>query len=184
MAAIRKEENKNEVVNTNVEVEDTKEVVPAKKNTKTKVQLDLKMMVPCRNITAGSLTYISKKSGVEVNWNEPNDEEYIDVAELLTMKSSQPRFLNEPWVMIDDEEVIEYLGLKRIYDSIIDPEDIDSLLLMSPVEIQERLKKAPNGTRESVSIRARQMVENQELYDIRVIKILERELNIDLSMIS
>lgn len=156
---------------------------PVKPIVKQKVQIDLKEMVPCRNVTNGSLTYVSRKSGTEVNWSEFGDVEYIDVAELLTIKTGQPRFFNEPWIMIDDENVIDYLGLRSIYDRIVNPDNIDEFFYLQAEEITEKLSKAPHGTRDLVASKAREMVENESLYDVRIIRAIEKELRIDLSMV-
>jgi hypothetical protein len=156
---------------------------PAKAAPKQKPQIDLKEMVPVRNITNGSLTYVSKKTGAEIHWSDFGAEEYIDVAELLTMKSGQPRFFNEPWVMIDDENVIEYLGLRQLYDRIVNPDNIEEFFYLSVEDIADKLKKAPHGTKELVASKAREMVENGTLDSVRIVRVLEKELHIDLSMV-
>jgi hypothetical protein len=190
MAAIRREDNKKEqptAVEQVVEATETVEAeVPKVKTSmaKQKPQIDLREMVPCRNITNGSLTYISKKTGTVVKWTNFGDIEYIDVAELLTMKSGQPRFFNEPWIMIDDEDVIDYLGLRQIYDKIINPDEIEYFFSMSVDEITDKLGKASHGTKELVASKAREMIENETLYDNRVIRAIEKALSIDLSMVT
>jgi hypothetical protein len=159
-------------------------VAPVKNNVKYRKEIDLKMMVSCRNITSGSLIYVSKKTGFEANWDKLDDEEYIEVSELLTMKSSQPRFLQEPWIMVDDDEVVDYLGLREMYDNIILKDELEVFFRLSPTEIEAKLRIAPKGTRTLVAEQARAMVENDKLYDTRVIRTIEKELQIDLSMIT
>lgn len=159
-------------------------VAPTKPAPKAKPQIDLKMMVPVRNITNGSLTYVSRKTGNEAHWSEFGDVEYFEVAELQTMKTSQPRFFNEPWVMIDDEDVVDYLGLRHMYDRIIADHEIATFFYNPVEEIIAKLQKAPNGTRDLVASKAREMVENGSLDSIRVIRALEKELTIDLSMVA
>lgn len=159
-------------------------VAPVKNNVKYKKEVDLKMLVSCRNVTSGSLIYVSKKTGLEVNWSKLDDEEYIDVGELLTMKNGQPRFLTEPWIMVDDDDVVDYLGLRDMYDNIILKDELESFFRLSPDEIEAKLKIAPQGTRTLIAEQARIMIENDQLWDNRVIKILDKELQIDLSMIT
>ncbi len=150
---------------------------------KIRPQVDLNMMVEVRNITNGSLTYVSRKSGNEAHWSQFGDVEYMEVGELQTMKTSQPRFFNEPWVMIDDDEVVDFLGLRHMYDRIIADHEIERFFFQPIDDIVSKLQKAPHGTRELIASKAREKVENETLYDSRVIRVLEKELTIDLSMV-
>ena len=161
-----------------------KEVVAPTKNTKkVRKELDRNMMVECRSVRYGTLTYVSKKTLGETNWNEFGDVEYLDLAELLTMKGSQPRFLTDPWIIIEDEDVVEFLGLKSVYEKIVSPENIAELFYQSPEELEETLVKAPRGTKDLIADKAREMVANEQLYDTRIIKVLNKVLNIDLFMV-
>lgn len=147
-----------------------------------KKQIDLNQLVPCRNVTVGNLIYVSKKTGLQTLWMSYDDVEFIDVGELLTMKASQPKFLTEPWLVIDDEDVVEYLGLKHLYAKLADVEDLDSFFDKSHGEMEAILEKLPNGTKNSIISRSRQLVEDGTLFDNRKIKVLEKALKIDLSI--
>lgn len=149
-------------------------VVPKKK------VIDRDTVVSCRNITSGKLTYISKKSGLEIVWSNFGDEEYIDVAELLTMKSSQPKFLKEPWLFIDDAEVAEYLGLKELYKSLIPIDEVEDFFNLDIKKAKEILPRLPKGMRSLIGEKARQGIQDESLTNIQLIKLLEQELDIDL----
>lgn len=142
--------------------------------------IDRDTVVSCRNITSGKLTYISKKSGLEIVWSNFGDEEYIDVAELLTMKSSQPKFLKEPWLFIDDAEVAEYLGLKELYKSLIPIDEVEDFFNLDIKKAKEILPRLPKGMRSLIGEKARQGIQDESLTNIQLIKLLEQELDIDL----
>lgn len=157
------------------EVKHVKEKAPEKAKKK---KVDLDTLVSCRNITDGQLIYISRKTGLQTLWANYGDEEFIDVAELLTMKASQPKFLTEPWLIIDDDDVIEYLGLKHLYSKIFDLDDIDTFFDVSVDEMKTILDKIPNGIKESIITRARKKIEDETLYDTRKIRLLEEKLKV------
>lgn len=167
-----------------VEIEDVVEEVvkPEPKLIMKKKQIDRDQLVPCRNVTVGKLIYVSKKTGLNTLWMNYDDVEFIDVGELLTMKASQPKFLTEPWLVIDDEDVVEYLGLKHLYAKLADVEDLDNFFSKSHTEMESILEKLPNGTKNSIISRARQLVEDGTLFDNRKIKVLEKSLKVDLSI--
>jgi hypothetical protein len=175
------------------EVKDSKETVVVTTPTQPTVEkkaepvkkkdLDRNMMVSCRSIVQGELTYVSRKTGLETSWANFGDEEYIDLGELMTMKAGQPKFLNNPWIMIDDQDVVEYLGLKAMYDKIVAVDQLDEFFYKQVDEMIEILKKAPKGTRKLIADTARVKVEDGSLDSMRIIKALENELTIDLSMV-
>lgn len=160
--------------------EENKKTVEVKKVAPKKNVIDRDLMVSCRNLTSGRLTYISKKTGLEVVWSEFGDEEYVDVAELLTMKTSQPKFLKEPWLFIDDEGVSEYLGLKELYKNIIPIDEVDDFFLLNANEARKIIPKLPKGTKELIGEKARKGITDGTLNNLQLIKLLEQELNLDL----
>jgi len=50
-------------------------------------------------------------------------------------------------------------------------------------KISEKLEKLPLGARNILASKARKMIENRELYDIRIIDLLEEKLQLDLSVV-
>ena len=175
-------QTRNTQENTEVKVEQTQQEQINTKQEIRKKQIDRDLMVACRNVTDGRLTYISKKTGLQTRWSNYGDIEYLDVAELMTMKASQPKFLTEPWLVIEDDDVIEFLGLKHLYQKLVDVDDLESFFNQSHTEMEKILDRAPNGVKESIATRARKMVEEGTLYDNRKIHVLEEKLKIDLSL--
>lgn len=165
------------VVEVQKEIEVVEKVV---KEVPKKVEITRDMMVACRNLTSGKLIYVSKKTGLETIWSNYGDEEYLDVGELLTMKSSQPAFLKNPWLLVDDEDVANYLGLKEVYANIIPVDEIDDFFNLSANEARNILPKLPKGTKELVSEKARQGIQDGTLNNLQLIRLLEQELQLDL----
>lgn len=183
-----KDVNAQEVVQEVVAKESVKEVAPEVVATTSKPakrkQLDKSEEVACRSVVNGSLLYISRRSHETIEWDGYGDIHYATVEELLTMKSTQGKFLTDPWLIIEDDEVIDFLGLRAIYEKIIPIDDIESFLLYSQLsELEVALTKAPKGIRELVIDKARELVSNETLYDIRIMRLLDKVLNIELTMI-
>lgn len=170
---------------TNQEVakQEVSEVVEKQKTVRAK--LDMNMEVECRNISNGGLFYRSSKTGAEYLWANHNDVETLSVGELVTMKSSAGRFLNEPWLLIEDEEVVQYLGLTNLYRNLISPEELNAFFKLHPADMEDRLANAPKGTRSLIAEKASEMVSNKENCPLTGAQIhkLEQVLNIDLSFV-
>lgn len=180
----KKTTTKKKVASTKPKEEVVEKVeVKEEKQVKRKKQIDLDILVSCRNVTDGLLVYVSKKSGLETIWSEHDAEETLTVAELMTMRASQPKFLKEPWIIIDDEDVANHLGLTKMYENLIGIEDLDGFFEQPLAEMEDVLNKLPRGLKETVAIRARKKVEDESLYDTRKIRLLEDKLKIDLSIL-
>lgn len=145
-----------------------------------KKKIDRDTVVPCRNLTSGKLTYISKKSGMETVWSAFGDEEYLDIAELLTMKASQPKFLKEPWLLVDDSDAVEYLGLKELYKTIIPIEEVEEFFQLHLNDARKILPNLPKGMKTLIGEMARKGIENETLNNVQLIKLLEQELHLEL----
>jgi len=85
---------------------------------KRKVKLD--DVVSVMNTTTGKVLYRSKKTGAEWVLTEYGDTDQIEVSELVTMKNAHPRYLKEPWLLILDDDVVDYLGLSKLYNNVLD----------------------------------------------------------------
>jgi len=144
------------------------------------VQIDRNEMIAVRSVTYGNLVYVSPRTGMVTRWSDFGVVEWMEFGELLTMKSSMPKFFTKPWVVIDDEEVLKYLGLEEQYKLLINIDDINAFFNKPLVEISALLKAFPSGIKETIKLKARDMVRSEELNDLRVIKVLENEFKIGL----
>lgn len=138
-------------------------------------------MIECKNITNGTLVYASRKTGAEYHLEGFGAVEWFSVDELITMKSSMGKILTEPWLAIMDDDVIDYLGLRHVYDKIIVPIDNLGVIFNKSVkELTKILDIAPNGIKTLIASKAKEMVENNQLDSIAKIKLIEEKLGIEL----
>lgn len=160
------------------EAEETK-VVERKKAK----EISMNELIPVRNLCSSSLSYISRKTNMLFQWAEYGDVEHIEFSELMTMKASQPRFLTEPFLFIEDMDVVEKLGLTKLYDQIAQVMDLDNFFGLPSVEMERILNELPNGSKELIKDEAMKRVAAGSLYDIRKIKSLEEKLFVDLQIL-
>lgn len=173
MANNKKQANKveaEEAVVTQVEVTETK---------KEKRKLQRNDLIPVMNYTSGLLVY-EARDGRGWRFENYGDTDEMELGDLITMKNSQPRLLNEPWLLILDEDAVEYLGLSKLYERVVKPDDVENLFKLPENKLEEVLTKAPLSVKQLVADMARQMVDNQQLTNIVTIKVIERILNINL----
>lgn len=129
----------------------------------------------------GRLVYRSKKSGDKYVWEEYGDEQEFDLQELKNAKNSSKAFFINNWFMIDDPEVISYLGVEQYYKNALDCDELLDLIDNEPEKIGEAIEKLSYGQKESVKFFARRLVGEGSIDSVKAIKALEDALNIELS---
>lgn len=151
---------------------------------KVKWEPDLHRQICVKNISRGKLVYVSKKqNGFETTWENTNDEDYLELQELVSLKNSYKRFVTEPWIRInepDEIEILKYLQIYKHYEQILDV-DIDSLFAMSPDTFEEKFGTLPDSFKQAIAGRAAEMMKSGELDSLKIKNIIEKEMSIDLS---
>ena len=171
--------NNNEAVQDqevkSIETEQQKKT-ESKPKQKVRKRLDENMLVPIASGVNGGLTYISSRSGQVWKFQQYDDEDVMELRELRTMLSSARKFLQKGWIRILDPEVIEYLNLKRLQKEVVDPDDLDALLEMSPEGILNVIKESNANAKRLIYGFAKEKYINGELTNIHTIKAIEEGL--------
>ena len=129
----------------------TQEVAqPKQKVTKATLFQDRNRQVIVRSCVDGRVIYKSKRSGMTWKWLEKGAYEVLTVEELLNMESQSHKFLHSPWLMVDDEDIIEAFNLAELYDLVAKVEDIDSFINMSLDEQKQIYNKLPKASQNQV----------------------------------
>lgn len=136
--------------------------------------------VTIRNGFNGTLVYISKRTGEEYIWPEFGSEQDIEIQELKNAKNTAKGFFENNWFLIDDVDVIRFLGVERYYQNALDFDSFDEIFTMSPSQIAERISKLSDGQRESVRYRARQLIQDGVIDSRKVVSALEASLGVKL----
>ena len=147
---------------------------------KSKPELNPEDFVIVRNGFNGRLVYKSRNSGETYVWDEFGSEQEIELRELKHARNSSKAFFINNWFMFDDPDVIEWLGVGMFYKASLSIEEIDNLFSMRPTEVENTIKVLPEGQRETIANRARELVAHGEIDSIRLIEALERSLHVKL----
>ncbi len=121
----------------------------------------------------GLVVFKSPKTNIVYKWTDVGDEEVLTIDEILQMDTTSKRFLHTPWLLIDDKDVVEGLGLSNLYSIIEKAKDLDSLLELEMYEIEEIINALPHDFKQELSNKVFVKVSNDEIRDILVIRKLE-----------
>lgn len=162
------------------QVEDVMPSVPVQKTSSTpkrkaKVALPLDMMVCCvSSVAQGELVYISKRmQGMSFEWGSIGDEQYVELAELQAMRNSYPSFFEQNWILIEDEDVLEFLHASHFYKHVHSVNDLYDLLNKTPQDIRAIVPELSASLKASLAYVAKQQYQNGSLDSSARIKAIE-----------
>lgn len=153
---------------------------PKPKATKATLFQDRNRQVIVRSCIEGRVIYKSKRSGMTYKWLEKGAYEVLTVEELLNMESQSHKFLHSPWLMVDDEDIIEAFNLAELYDLVAKVEDIDSFINMSLGEQKQIYNKLPKSLQNQVYNHIYNKVESGEIDSRAKIRELEELVQMEL----
>lgn len=137
----------------------------------------------------GRLIYNSKRmTGYSVDWDEPGYTEYMEVSELMSMRSTDKRFFEDNWIYLEDgdeytaEEVYRFLKVDKFYKNVLTSDEIVELLDCEDVTaIRRTCFGLAAGIKQTVAAIARQKKDEGTL-DLNVVPALEDALGIQLEV--
>lgn len=150
------------------------------KATKATLFQDRNRQVIVRSCIEGRVIYKSKRSGMTYKWLEKGAYEVLTIDELLNMESQSQKFLHSPWLMVDDEDIIEAFNLAELYDLVAKVEDIDSFINMSLGEQKQIYNKLPKSLQNQVYNHIYNKVESGEIDSRAKIRELEELVQMEL----
>lgn len=157
-----------------------KEAVNDKPITKTRRTFQPDEFVTVRNGFQGKLVYKSSKTGEKYTFDGFGDEHEMEIQELKKAKNDSKKFFANNWFLIDDPEVIDYLGVREYYKDALTYDEFDKLADMTAEEIAERLSKVSEGQKMSVAHHAKKMVMDGKIDSMKAIAALEKGLGVTL----
>lgn len=130
--------------------------------------------IECRSVTGGELILIGQKSQLQYSWADYNDTAWVEYQDLQALQSRKSKFLTKPRFIIEDEELVEQWGsmLKPIYEKVIS-ENIEDFFELPLNKFKAQLNIMPDGLKDAVKTRAVQMIQNDELYDVRKVREMD-----------
>ena len=116
------EEKKTTTRKTTAKKTENKPKTPAKP----KIDKDTEVLV--YNNTSGRLVSSAKKGNGYLEFSEPMDSDVMTVEELQQMRNGHRKVLEDGWIYVDDEDVLDYLRLGKLKDKVKNPETLKNLI--------------------------------------------------------
>lgn len=167
------------VVAEDILIEDSENKAAKPKNVGTPVKKTPKKYAPndlieCRSVTGGELILIGQKSQLQYRWADYNDTAWVEYQDLQALQSRRSNFLTKPRFIIEDEELVEQWGsmLKPIYVNVIH-QNIEDFFALPLNKFKAQLSVMPAGLKDAIKTKAVQMIQDDELYDVRKVREID-----------
>lgn len=145
------------------------------------ISIPLDTQICCVSGVVGKLIYESKLlQGRVYEWSGYGDEQYLDLAELQSMRNAYPAFFTQNWILIDDEEVLKFLRIASYYPHIRSIEDIEDVFDATPNVIRARVSPCGNTLKHTIASLARKKLASGELDSNAAITALEESTGVSI----
>ena len=134
-------------------------------------------IVDVRSVMDGKVIYVSPKTHIKYKWLEKGDIEQLTIEEILAMDTKK-MFLRTPLLVVEDERVIEGLGLKGINKLVDKVEDIDQLVEMDLDDMEKTINELPFDYKRNLRDEISKKIENSEIRGYEVEQTFRRSLGI------
>lgn len=153
----------------------------SKKNRK----VPLETVIGVTNNVTNTLIYASKRmTGYSVEWEHYGETQYMELSELNAMRSTDPRFFKDNWVILEDtdeytaDEIYTTLGVANYYKHYVTPTTIDNLFDKTASEIELEVSQFSKGMQETVYERAKALMAAGKFDSIQKFDAIKRASNI------
>ncbi len=135
-------------------------------------------IVEVRSCFDGVVGYTSPKTNTNYKWIEKGDIEVLTIEEILAMNTKKIYF-QTPLLIVEDDRIVEALGLKNIYEAVEKIENIDELIEMDLEDIEDIIGRLSNNHKINLRDEVAKKIKNAEIRDYVVVQALKRILNIE-----
>lgn len=127
-----------------------------------------------------SVSYKDSKNGEYYAWDNVGDIEILTFETLKNMWRNYKSYFRNLWLKPMDNRVIEKFGLSKIYDTYEYLMDSSSYTKENIENICSQISKMDNSLKTTVIYKIKEMVANDKIESISVIKTLENKFKVEL----
>ncbi len=107
-------------------------------------------LVNVMNYTTGECLWINPTTSRQWSWGEFGSVLQIPFSEVVVIKGQKPDYFKKPYLVILDDDVVEYFNFTDAYKLIVKPENINDFYQLSNEEMVNFLHKATTDVREVI----------------------------------
>ena len=127
-----------------------------------------------------NVSYKDSRTNDVYEWDRVGHIEYMTVETLKNMWRNHKSYFRNMWLKPMDDRIINQFGLTSTFEKYEFLMDEDNYTSNNISAISEAISKTPNGLRYAIVNKIKNLIKEEKVNDIRVIRKLEKSLNLDL----
>lgn len=127
-----------------------------------------------------NVSYKDNKTGDFYEWDEIGHTEIMTFEVLKDLWRNHKKYFRNMWLKPNDSRVINQFGLTKTYENYENLMDKNFYVRDNIDEISDLLNNIPNGVKITVCSMVKTQIAQGNISDARLIRTLERCLNVDL----
>lgn len=181
--ATKSSTDKKTAVSEEVIVQEEKvEVVAAPEPKKVSRKYEQNDPILCRSVTPGWMA-VYGKSGIPYVFSNCGDECEIEYGDLFALKNRHSRYLYDPLLVIEDEELLEnprWKDLAEFYsEKVYGMDDIDYVLNLPNNKFKSALTSLPKGLLKALTVEVAKRIEDKTFDSMKKVKVIDEVCGTD-----
>ena len=142
--------------------------------------------IMCHSIFPGTFLFSGPKSKIVYPFEAPGDENPIEYQDLLAAMMSKKKSIMAPYIVIDDEELLEdfrWKQVKQVYDSMFAINNMDRFLEMPYDAFEKAFNELPIGVKKNVMLEISARVRDGRFSEMRKIRLVDGACNSNIAVL-
>lgn len=142
--------------------------------------------IMCHSIFPGTFLFSGPKSKIVYPFEAPGDENPIEYQDLLAAMMSKKKSIMAPYIVIDDEELLEdfrWKQVKQVYDSMFAIKNMDRFLEMPYDAFEKTFNELPIGVKKNVMLEISARVRDGRFSEMRKIRLVDGACNSNIAVL-
>jgi hypothetical protein len=134
-------------------------------------------LINVMNYTTGECIWINPTTSRSWSWGSFASVLQIPFSEIVVIKGQKPAYFTKPYLVILDDDVVEYFNYKDFYKLIVKPDKIDEFYNLSNEDMVEFLNKTTSEVREVIVRLTKQSMKNNTFNDSFKQRLIQSTIN-------
>lgn len=143
-------------------------------------------IIPCHSVFPGRFLFSGPKTKAVYPFEASGDICYVEYQDLLSAMLAKKKSIMAPYIVIDDEELLEgihWKQVKKIYDDMYVAKDLDKLLDMPFQAFKKNFEKLPIGAKKRVMMTISSKVRSGEFSEMNKIRLVDEACNSNIAVL-
>lgn len=189
-----------EMINENVVKENSKKTTAKKAAPKNSADKDVEKSAPvatprkyepndivmCHSVFPGRFLFTGPKTKIVYPFEACGDENPVEYQDLLAAMMSKKKSIMTPYIVVDDEELLEdirWKQVKKVYDSMFAIKDMDKFLSIPFATFKKTFEKLPAGIKKNVMLEISARVRDGEFSEMNKIRLVDEACSSNIAVL-